>query len=68
MGKFRNYVTGEYTDDAVEEVKGDWFIKLGFAGFNSNANNLWGYGSKKAAESAVLHYQSNSRNKFKDDE
>jgi hypothetical protein len=57
-GKFRNYLTDDFTDDAVEEERpGVWYIKMGFAGFNSPMNNLWGYATKAQAERAILRYQ-----------
>jgi hypothetical protein len=34
-----------------------WFIKVGFAGFNTPTNNGRGYASKSAAEGVVLKYQ-----------
>ncbi len=54
---FLNYLSNEMVDEAVERKLGGWFIKVGFAGFNSPANNRWGYKSKEAAEAAVLKYQ-----------
>ena len=38
-GKFYSHSTCKFTDDAVEKIKGSWYIKLGFAGFNSRAND-----------------------------
>lgn len=54
-----NYATHEDVplDEAVE-WDGRWFIKPGFAGYNSRANNLDGYASKAAAKAAVRRYQS----------
>lgn len=42
---------------AVVDAAHRWFIKLGFAGFNSLANNGMGYSSKARAEAACLRYQ-----------
>lgn len=55
---FINYSTRERTNDAVEFTRGGWYIKCGYAGFNSSANNRWGYKTKASAEQAVLRYQS----------
>ena len=60
-GKFYSHSTCKFTDDAVEKIKGSWYIKLGFAGFNSRANNLWGYQSKRSAESVILHHQNKGK-------
>jgi hypothetical protein len=54
---FKNHLTFEYVTDAVEEKHGRWFIKLGFSGFNSPANNRSGYVSKERAEAAIMRYQ-----------
>lgn len=56
---FMNYMTGKLESDAVESKYGSrWFIKMGFAGFNSSANNRFGYDSKQKAEAAIKRYQS----------
>lgn len=62
-GKFKNYLSddNEYTNDAVEFTHA-WYIKMGFAGFNSPANNRFGYKTKDAAEAAILRYQGRSKN------
>ena len=55
-----NYLTQQTValESAVEEKAGRWFIRLGFAGFNSAANNRSGYASRQAAMSAVTKYSS----------
>lgn len=59
---FYNYMKSRFEDSATETDKyGRIFIKMGFAGFNSRANNLDGYTSKEAAEAAVLRYQTKSK-------
>lgn len=57
---FYDNIKGIWTDDAVEEIRGDWYIKVGFCGFNSYANNLLGYANRAAAEAAIKYYQSKS--------
>lgn len=57
MRVFVNHLTNEVTDDAVEYRDGAWYIKPGYAGYNSRANNLWGYVSKARAEAAILRLQ-----------
>lgn len=57
MGRFCNYLTQIETDEAVEERNGRWYIKVGFAGFNTKANNSNGYATKEKAEAAVVRYQ-----------
>lgn len=57
--EFRNYVTGKVEAECAEQGFADrWFIKLGFAGFNSPANNRLGYQTKAKAEAACRRYQS----------
>ena len=58
MEKFYNHMKQEFVSEAVEEIRGRWFIKIGFSGFNSSANNFNGYDTKLKAEQAVLRYQS----------
>lgn len=53
-GLTRNKVPFE---DAVHADGDRWFIKMGFAGFNSRANNGVGYVSQEAAMLAVRRYQ-----------
>lgn len=55
-----NYMTGVDVpvEEAVHQEGTRWFIKPGFAGFNSRANNYMGYATKAKAEAAVLKYQS----------
>ena len=55
--KFHNYMNHQDEEVAVEFIGGAWWIKPGFAGFNCAVNNLWGYTSKRAAESAIRSYQ-----------
>lgn len=40
---------------------GRWFITMGHPGFNSNANNGGGYGTRAAACSALSYYGRNRR-------
>lgn len=56
--QFKNYMTDQMEADAVYEVKGRWWIRSGFAGYNSKANNWDGYATKARAEAAILRYQS----------
>lgn len=55
---FRNYLTNQDEADAVEQHGTRWYIKSGFAGNNSPANNRFGYASKERAEAAIRRYQS----------
>lgn len=55
--RFFNHLKQEYTEDAVHETYGRWWIKVGFAGFNSRTNNIDGYATRGAAERAILSYQ-----------
>lgn len=44
--------------DAIEErSNGRWYIKMGFAGFNSAANNNMGYAYETSAIRAIRRYQ-----------
>lgn len=54
---FFNHIDRAYSDTAVEKKGDRWFIKFGFCGFNSFANNRDGYRSKESAEKEVLYYQ-----------
>jgi hypothetical protein len=58
-GKFANFISMARTDDAVEHNTryNTYFIKVGFAGFNSPANNGRGYATQAKAEAAILRYQ-----------
>ena len=56
--KFKNYLTEKFAHDAVEYNGTSWYIKLGFAGFNSPTNNGFGYKTREATEAAILRYQS----------
>ena len=55
--RFHNYLTGAYEAECTEQKAGRWYIQMGFAGFNSPANNRFGYETKAKAEAACLHYQ-----------
>jgi hypothetical protein len=65
---FRNYMNSSDETSAVEQVypgttkkSSGWFIKMGFAGFNSPTNNRNGYASRAAAEKACLRYQNKGK-------
>ena len=58
IGMFYNHITRANEADAVEEKHGRWYIRCGFSGFNSPANNGWGYVSKARAEAAIRRYES----------
>lgn len=45
------------TESPVERKRGAWFILMGFAGYNSRANNLNGYATEAKAVAAILRYQ-----------
>ena len=56
--RFHNHLTGKKESECAEKgLDGNWYIKIGFAGFNSRANNRLGYKTKGKAEVACLHYQ-----------
>lgn len=60
--RFYNHMTSQYEAECAElGFGGAWFIKIGFAGFNSPANNRLGYKTKAAAEAACLRYQSKAK-------
>jgi hypothetical protein len=46
-----------YAAECAEERNGRWYIKLGFAGFNTRANNMNGYATKAKAEAVVRKLQ-----------
>jgi hypothetical protein len=54
-----NHLTKRYVPLAhsVEEQGGRWYIQMGYAGFNSRANNLNGYPWQTTAMRAVRRYQ-----------
>lgn len=54
---FMNYHKGDMMADAVECRHGRWYILMGFAGFNSRANNRDGYETREKAEAAIRKYQ-----------
>lgn len=56
-GKFHDFIHDLDTDDAVEQRGDRFFIKIGFAGCNTHANNRNGYATKQKAESVILDYQ-----------
>jgi hypothetical protein len=60
---FFNHIEQKTSDEAVECRHGRWFIKFGFAGFNSPANNRSGYDSKVSAESAIHRYEGKGEKK-----
>lgn len=49
-----------WSDNAVINQNGRWYIDFGFCGYNSAANNKNGYASKEKAEAAILRYQNKS--------
>jgi hypothetical protein len=58
---FYNCHTDKFEDTAVEQsIPGRWYIRSGFCGFNSPANNRMGYDSKAKAEAAIRRYESRS--------
>ena len=56
---FYNVIKNTLEADPVEEKRGRWFIKLGFCGFNSAANNRGGYSTAQAAKQAIRCYEAN---------
>lgn len=54
---YRNYANGEWSSWPVEEKNERWYIKPGFAGYNSRANNGWGYSTAANAMAACMRYQ-----------
>lgn len=54
---FFNYLTMKNETEAVKRINDRWYIDLGFAGFNSRANNYHGYKTKDAAEAAIRKYE-----------
>lgn len=54
-----NHLTGAWSpiEAAVEYRQGRWYIKMGYAGFNSVANNNMGYAYEQSAIRAVRRYQ-----------
>lgn len=61
MNRFKNYITGELESECAEFQHGAWYIKVGFAGHNSDRNNAEGYANKTTAEKACLWYQNRSK-------
>lgn len=59
---FFNNLTGKFEDTAAEYKHGAWFIRIGFAGFNSRSNNFSGYHSEGRANDAVLYFQNKAKN------
>jgi hypothetical protein len=45
-------------DATMELANNRWYIRTGFAGFNSRANNGDGYSTKARAEAAIRRYSS----------
>lgn len=58
---FKYHLGGTPPSSPVAEVQGRWYIMMGYSGFNSPANNRWGYASRQKAEEAILRYQNKSR-------
>lgn len=58
---FKNYLTQTNEVECVECKESRWYIRMGFAGFNSPANNRFGYATKATAEAACLRYQNKSK-------
>ena len=59
-----NYATNQDVpiDEAIEKASyGRWYIKMNYAGYNSQANNLDGYSTAAAARAAILRYQGRSK-------
>ena len=48
---------GGLGQSAVELINGRWFVTMGHAGFNSRANNGFGYATEANARRAVATYQ-----------
>ena len=63
--KFWNYMTNEWSSECTEQRGVRWFIKAGFAGYNTVANNGWGYVSQRRAEDVVIRYQGAGGTKVK---
>lgn len=59
-GKFYNYITHQWTDDATEARGTRWFIKVGFAGYNTVPNNGAGFISQRRAETIIARYQTSA--------
>jgi hypothetical protein len=61
---FFNYIQSKHVPADTEVVErgfgGAWFIKMGYAGFNSPANNAFGYETKDKAIAAIKRYQAKS--------
>lgn len=53
----RYYLTGPEPASPVEQRDGRWYIAMGYAGFNSPANNANGYSTRQAAEGAIRFYE-----------
>lgn len=60
MNKFFNFDKRAFVTDGTEEKHGRHYIKMGFCGFNSPANNRLGYATRAKAEAALLRYQSHA--------
>lgn len=70
VAKFHDFIHDTDTDDAVEsrevatkvvlgvpQKETRYFIKIGFAGCNTRANNANGYATQAKAEAVILDYQ-----------
>ena len=56
MVMFKNYHTGEMEASCVEQRAGQFFIKSGFAGHDSE-QNYWGFSTPSAAKQYCLEQQ-----------
>lgn len=59
--EFTYYFPGDKPAEPVEQIRDRWFIKMGFAGFNSPANNATGYATKEKAISMIRFYQNRGK-------
>lgn len=66
---YHNYLSDKFESECAElgcagfGYAHRWYIKMGFAGFNSPENNRNGYTTKKIAEAACLRYQNKGKSK-----
>lgn len=63
MAEVKNHITGKMHSslEAVEPQGNRWYIRVGFAGFNSDANNADGYPTPGAAMRAAERYAGRSK-------
>lgn len=57
---FYNFMKHRWEDEGAEHVRGAWYIKCGFCGYNGPVNNRQGYKTKDAAETTIKRYQGKS--------